>query len=235
MEHSLSDVPLVVLAGGKATRLGSLGRDCPKYLQPVTETKCFADFHLDWIREQGFSKIYFSLGYLAEAIREYLSKYEKEFELHFVEDGPVPLGTGGAIKKISSLIKEDCLALTYGDTILNLSCENMLKDFIASGQPASMSVLENNIEGHEANVLLARNSAIYNKNPAPLGAKHIDYGFLFLRTAYARGLSEKTSFDLAGALSELSRDSKLQAFEVQHRFWEIGSPEALDAFRKKFS
>src|SRR4051812_21605901 len=95
----VSQVPLLILAGGKATRLKHLSQNTPKYLMPVGD-RCFADIHLEWAAQQGFKDILLSLGHLSEQIQAHCGNGEKYgLTIKYLLDGDTPLGTGGALLK----------------------------------------------------------------------------------------------------------------------------------------
>ncbi|MCZ0970688.1 sugar phosphate nucleotidyltransferase [Streptomyces albulus] len=71
---------VVVLASGFATRLGPLAREVPKALQPVGN-ETFLDAMLTPLRGRGFRRFHFCLGYLADAVRSYLERWEGELEI----------------------------------------------------------------------------------------------------------------------------------------------------------
>jgi NDP-sugar pyrophosphorylase family protein len=132
---NIEDVPVLVLAGGLATRLGSLAQDMPKYLMPINETQCFADVHLDWLRKQGFRKVCLAIGKFGDQIKRHCGHGEKwGLEINYSEDGPVPMGTGGAVVQAIDRFSGDldalaypALCVTYGDTLLEFDVRDFLK------------------------------------------------------------------------------------------------------------
>jgi NDP-sugar pyrophosphorylase family protein len=229
----LSKIPLVILAGGKATRLGALSKDLPKYLMPVSATETFADVHLRWAFNMGFRKIILSVSYLADQVRKHVkdgSQYGLQVE--YIEDGAEPAGTGGALRPIKAKPPE-FFCLTYGDTLLNFSVRDCVTDFVASKKTAAITVLENKVPGHVANIRLNAANAYYDKkNPKP-DMHHIDYGFLAFRGEFLQKITDAGAQDLADPLHALSLEKDLFGFEVYERFWEIGSPEALSEFQAR--
>jgi NDP-sugar pyrophosphorylase family protein len=94
------DTPLVILAGGRATRLGPLSEDRPKSLVDVGLNQRFTDVQLAWASEQGFRDVVLSVGYRGKQIEEYCrdgSWYA--MRLRYAYDGAEPLGTGGAVRR----------------------------------------------------------------------------------------------------------------------------------------
>lgn len=60
--------PIVILAGGLATRLGSLSKATPKSLVLVNEEP-FIAHQLRLLKNQGFEKIVVCIGYLGSLIQ----------------------------------------------------------------------------------------------------------------------------------------------------------------------
>ncbi len=229
----LAQIPLVVLAGGKATRLGDLSKSLPKYLMPVSETETFADVHLKWAEQMGFRKVILSLGYLAEQVRKHVGdgcRYNLKIE--FIEDGPKPAGTAGALRPLKTWPLEH-YCLTYGDTLLNFSVSDFMLKFKQSGKTAAMTVLENTVPGHTANIRLNGEQAFYDKLCPKPDMRHIDYGFLAFKSSFLGLIPDEGVQDLALPLNLLSQKQDLFGYLVTERFWEIGSPQALSEFQAK--
>jgi NDP-sugar pyrophosphorylase family protein len=234
MVEELKNTPLLILAGGKGTRLKGLGVDTPKYLMPLDDKTCFADFHLHWAKSQGFSRVILSLGHLAEKIQKHCGQGERYgLEISYLLDGDEPLGTGGAVAKALS-IDFDILAITYGDTILGVEAKSLYRSLKNSNAQALMSIYENQVPGHRSNCHFNAPWVVYNKtNPNP-SWRHIDYGFLLMRRSAIQGFPTQTPLDLAEPLGTLSSQKLVLGSEITERFWEIGSPEALEEFREHF-
>ena len=64
--------PIVILAGGLATRLGSLSKKTPKSLIIVNEEPLIAH-QLRLLKSQGFERVILCIGYLGDLIRETVS------------------------------------------------------------------------------------------------------------------------------------------------------------------
>lgn len=100
---------VIILAGGKGTRLPDSARDIPKALVEV-RGKPMIDHLTRLLGSHGFSDLLFALGFRADMIIDYLDGRHE----YVVE--PEPLGTGGALKFASSDLNEPFLAMN-GDII----------------------------------------------------------------------------------------------------------------------
>ncbi len=96
------NLPVVIMAGGKGTRLKPLTNVIPKPLIPVGD-KTILEVIMDQFESIGCHKFYMSVNYKADMMRYYLSllnhKYDIEF---FMEDKP--LGTIGSVSLLKGII-----------------------------------------------------------------------------------------------------------------------------------
>lgn len=227
--------PVLILAGGKGTRLKELAKATPKYLMPIGGGRVFADLHLSWLKACGFSRVFLSIGYLGEQIRQYCQDGNKwNLSIEYLEDGDVPLGTGGAVKKALQFEFDD-LCVTYGDTLLNFDMASFLNEYFSSQAQAAMTIYKNDLKGHQCNMDYQEPFVVYDKIHPRTEWAYIDYGFLVLRRSFLSTFQEPEPFDLATPLMRASRCKQVLGFRVGEQFWEIGSPEALAAFQKRFS
>ena len=108
---------VVVMAGGKGTRIASVKSDVPKPMIPICG-KPILEWQVENLRNSGLTDITLVIGYMGHMIKEYFGDGEK-FGVkinYFVEDSP--LGTAGALFKMPELT-EDFLLLC-GDVILDV-------------------------------------------------------------------------------------------------------------------
>lgn len=108
---------VVIMAGGKGTRIASVKSDVPKPMIPICG-KPILEWQIENLKACGLTDITLVIGYLGHVIMDYFGNGEK-FGVkisYFVEDSP--LGTAGALFKMPELT-EDFLLLC-GDVILDV-------------------------------------------------------------------------------------------------------------------
>ena len=97
------DLPVVIMAGGKGTRLKPLTNVIPKPLVPVGD-KTILEIILDQFESIGCHKFYISVNYKANMMEYYLSQLEHQYDIDFfMEDKP--LGTIGSVSLLKDKIK----------------------------------------------------------------------------------------------------------------------------------
>lgn len=115
---------VVIMAGGKGTRISSVRNDVPK---PMIEIcgKPILEWQIENLKSCGLTDITLVVGYLGHVIQEYLgdgAKFGVKIK-YFVES--TPLGTAGALFKMPELT-EDFLLLC-GDIILDVDFNRFIE------------------------------------------------------------------------------------------------------------
>src|SRR5436305_3662054 len=126
--------PVCILAGGLGTRLGSHVRDTPKPLLEVAGEP-FLHHQLRLLAAHGAREIVLCVGYLGELIEERIGPARFGLTIAYSHDGPVPIGTLGAIRRAAPLLGGRFLVL-YGDTYLRIDYRAAVAAWSRSGLPA---------------------------------------------------------------------------------------------------
>lgn len=115
---------VVIMAGGKGTRLDPFTKILPKPMIPLGD-KPILEIIMEKFYEQGFSTFLISIGYKAEIIRLYFSENNsRPYEVKFIQEDK-PLGTAGAL----GLLKEEVdstFIVSNSDIIVELDYNHLL-------------------------------------------------------------------------------------------------------------
>jgi MurNAc alpha-1-phosphate uridylyltransferase len=218
----------VILAGGLATRLGELAKSTPKSLVPVAG-RPFLEHQLALLQRSGFTHVLLCIGHLGEKIREFAGD-GRRFGLHvdYSEDGPVPLGTAGALRSALGSLASEFL-VTYGDSYLPFDYSTPLQDLLAHPEASgTMAVYENRGRFDASNTEVRGDLVVrYEKASRDAALTHIDYGATALRRHVIVDLAPGIATGFDRVQSELSRAGKLRALLATERFYEVGSLAGL--------
>lgn len=116
---------VVIMAGGKGTRISELFPDIPKPMIPVCGVPVL-EREIVSLKAQGFTDIILTVGYKADVIMNYFSDGAK-FGVHieyFVEKQP--LGNAGALFQLKDKLTEDFLLLN-ADAMFNVDFNRFVK------------------------------------------------------------------------------------------------------------
>jgi NDP-sugar pyrophosphorylase family protein len=219
--------PIAVLAGGLATRMRPLTEQVPKALLEVADEP-FIAHQLRLFAREGIADVKLLVGYCWEQIARFVGDGGRfGVRVEYILDGPVLLGTGGAIRHALDRLASEFL-VTYCDSWLDAPYAPVVEAFRASGQPALMCVCRNDNRWDASNVEF-ENGIIrrYSKKLHLPEMHHIDWGLGMMkaRAVAARPIGEP--WDLAQLYEELANAGCLAGYEMTRRFYEIGSFEGL--------
>src|SRR3989338_10696574 len=127
MSHKLlpQETDVVILCGGKGTRLGSLTKETPKPLLNIGEVPFL--FHLlQRFQKEGFKRFILATYYLSEQFEDFACKYRKTFPNIKIIIEKIPMGTGGALRNaVANVESEDFVALN-GDVFVTQKLQPVL-------------------------------------------------------------------------------------------------------------
>ncbi len=132
---------LVVLCGGRGTRLGALTAETPKPLLPV-EGKPFLLYLLQEFQQEGFRRFLLSVHYRPERFEQFIGQYQEQIPgMELVEESE-PLGTGGALRRAVEAIQSPVFAAVNGDSWLDQPILPVLMEHSAAGRSFTAVAVE---------------------------------------------------------------------------------------------
>jgi dTDP-glucose pyrophosphorylase len=137
------NVPVVIMAGGKGTRLEPFTKILPKPLIPVND-KPIIEVIIDEFRRQGGKQYYLVLNFKAEMIEAYFSGVEKDYDLKYLRENEF-LGTAGGLKILNGAIIDDFI-VSNCDVIVKADFQQVIA--LHKNQKAAMTVLSS-IQHHK--------------------------------------------------------------------------------------
>lgn len=220
-------LPLVLLAGGLATRMKPETEKLPKSLLPVAG-RPFIAHQLALAVKNGVSEVVVCVGHLGEMIEGYVGDGAAfGINARYSCDGEKPLGTGGATLKASQLINGPFFVM-YGDSYLTVDYRAVADAYVGSGKRGLMTVYKNCGLWDDSNAVFADGRvSVYSKRRKVPGMDYIDYGLCVLSGDALDGWKPGGAFDLADVYERLAQSGELAGYEARERFFEIGSPAGL--------
>lgn len=223
--------PVVILAGGLATRLYPITENIPKSLVEVAG-KPFILHQLELLSHQGISRVVLCVGHLGEQIVALLGDGQAfGLNIRYSFDGTVLVGTGGAIQQALPLLDETFFVL-YGDSYITCDYKAVYESFLESKQMGMMTIYRNESLWDKSNIIFENGTILkYDKNNYSSDMHFIDYGLSILRSDVFTSRPVGQRFDLADIYRHMVAEKQMAGFEVFTRFYEIGSHMGLEETR----
>ncbi len=112
---------VVILAGGRGSRLAPATDTCPKPMIPLANRPM-----IEYIFEKlpdSVKTVYVTIYHLSERLRNYLENGKFRFKIEMIEEDK-PLGTGGALKHLKNRLNSDFFVIN-GDVISSINFSDM--------------------------------------------------------------------------------------------------------------
>lgn len=227
----LEDLQIVILAGGLATRLGTIAKTRPKSMVLI-KNRPFLEHQIRSLKAKGIHNIVLCTGHLGEQISDYFGNGEKFGVKIAYSLEKTPLGTAGALKNAEDLLSDTFMTI-YGDSYLSLDFDRILKFFESYDRLALMTVYRNFDRYDKSNtaidgIMVKKYSKTDKREPMD----YIDYGANIFRKEVLGLVPSGRFYSLEELFTRLVGSGQMLAYEVKERFYEIGSPSGLAEFEK---
>jgi D-glycero-alpha-D-manno-heptose 1-phosphate guanylyltransferase len=213
---------VLILAGGRGTRLRGLHDGIPKPMIPVAG-RPFLDYQIDFWRAQGADDIIVSAGHLAPVIARFLDARPAARLL--LEHAP--LGTGGAVRHALSLPEiSDPFLVANGDSLLIAPLDALWH--LTPTDSAAIAALESPDTSRFGALEFDPSARLLAFAEKRSGSGWINAGvYGFRRHAVAAFPEGPSSLETQVFPGLLARGGVIRVVPVRGDFIDIGTPESL--------
>ncbi len=211
------NIPAIIMAGGKGTRLKPITNIIPKALIPIGE-KPIIELIIDKLSETGVKNFFISVNYKKDIIKQYFQQHEKTYNITFIEEDK-PLGTGGSLYLLKNKLQgtffvSNCDILIDQDLreVYRYHQENQNELTIISAlkhYPIPYGTLETGEEG-----------VLKNMKEKPELTFQVNTGMYILEPHLLGEIPENTFFHITWLIEKIQkRNGKVGVFPVSERSW----------------
>lgn len=216
---------VVLMAGGRGTRLAPLTHTLPKPMIPVGGTPLLESIICNFVK-QGFHRFFLSVNYKADIIRNHFGDGHRfDAEIRYIEEDK-PLGTGGALSLLPEHPTQPLIVMN-GDILTALPFSQLIDFHQQNGADGTMCVREHQIQvpygvvrtsGINLRAIVEKperrffvNTGIYTLNPDALDL-----------------VPKDTAYGMTDLFSDLVRQSKKTVvFPIREYWMDIGQHSDL--------
>jgi len=216
---------VVIMAGGRGSRLSPLTNDCPKPMLKISG-KPMLESLLEKCIEAGLRKFFISVNYLKDMIIDYFGDGSKwGVSIVYLEENK-PLGTAGSLNLISEHLVDPMFVLN-ADVLTRVDFKNLLRFHLEEAAEATICVREISTKIPYGVVELASNeiTAIQEK---PEISHFVNAGIYVINPSFLEFIPSNQFFDMPDLINTaLINNKKVRAFPV-HEYWlDVGLPETF--------
>lgn len=216
---------MVIMAGGKGTRLRPHTENCPK---PMLEVggKPMLEHIIDRAKADGFHRFVISLCYLGHMIEDHFgdgSKFGVSVEYLREES---PLGTAGSLSLLHGR-PELPFIVTNGDVLTDIHYNELLDFHVRHHAAATMAVRQHEIQ-NQFGVVRTKGVEIEGFEEKPVYRSHINAGIYVLNPDVMSHLEYKRHCDMPALFERIKESAGRTIVYPMHEPWlDVGRPEDL--------
>ena len=231
-KKNLRGVPVVVMAGGKGTRLYPYTKILPKPLIPVGETP-IVERIINAYMEYGIDKFYMTVNYKKGMIRSYFADVDSEYELIYVEEDK-PLGTGGSIKLIEDSFDKP-LFITNCDALILADYSDIYDFHIKSGNDITIVSALKNITVPYGVLHSGDNGILLSMEEKPKLSYFINTGMYIINPETIRLIPDDTMYHMTHLVEDvMKRGGKAGTYPIsEDSFLDMGEFDEMRRMEEK--
>lgn len=213
--ETISDIPVVILCGGKGTRLGQAA-DLPKPLVQVGDMPIIQHV-VEIFARQGSTKFVLAAGYRWTEVNEWADRYQNsgsEIELSVIDTG-LETETAGRVEAVKPLLNGDRFFLTYADGVGNVDLQNLIDFHLASQSTATITVVRPHLQFGVA--MMNDQNQISGFHEKPRSEQWMNGGFMLLEPSVFESLVAPKPLE-DDTLERLASSGQLSGFKHEG-FW----------------
>lgn len=213
---------VVIMAGGKGTRLLPHTQDCPKPLLPVNG-KPMLEHIVTRCQAEGFERIVLAVHYLGHMIEDYFGDGRRwQVQIDYLRENS-PLGTAGALDLLQPRPDVPFL-VSNGDVLTDIRYGELLDFHCRHEATATMAVRLHEWQ-HPFGVVRTKGVDIVGFEEKPITRSHINAGIYVLDPAALGVLQRGEPCDMPTLFSRLQQSAARTIVYPMHEPWlDVGRP-----------
>lgn len=224
--RSYLPVDVVIMAGGKGSRLRPLTETTPKPLLNVGD-KPILEHNINRLTLYGIDDFWISVNYLGSQIENYFGNGNgKNVNIEYVWENE-PLGTIGSVSKINNLI-HDYVLVTNSDILTNINYEEFFLKFREEDSDFAVVTIPYKVVVPYA-VLETSNNHVINFKEKPTYTYYSNAGIYLMKKEVLSRVPKDSYYDMTDLMENLISDGKKILSYPFIGYWlDIGKKEDYD-------
>ena len=232
--HNLKGVPVIIMAGGKGTRLYPYTKILPKPLIPIGDVPIIERI-INSFCEYNVNNFYIPVNYKKGMIKSYFNDLAPNYSITYIEEDK-PLGTAGSLKLINRNF--DCpVIVTNCDILIDADYADIYKYHRESGNKLTIVSALKKITVPYGVLNTGKNGVIKSMEEKPSLSYFVNTGMYILEPDILSRIPDDTFFhmtDLADLL--MKNQQQVGMYPVsEEAFLDMGELEEMSRMEEKLS
>lgn len=226
----------MILAAGRGTRLGALGRRTPKILVDIDGEPLLAR-QIRYLRRGGVERIVLNAHHLADQVKHFVHTHPDSGSIEVLVE-PRLLGTAGGVLNALPRLGDAPFAVLYGDVLIDESVGSLAQAHRRSEAHATIAVYRSEDIAGKGTVTVSEDGFVAQfeeKTAARAGGDvYVNAGLYVVDPEFLAGLSKGVPLDFGHDVfpDALAKGEPIGAHVLDSPVLDIGTPAALQLARR---
>ncbi|MGN0141609.1 MAG: nucleotidyltransferase family protein [Roseburia sp.] len=231
---TLEDVSVVIMAGGKGTRLYPYTKILPKPLIPIGDIPIMERI-IDKFRDFGVKDFYATVNYRKSMIKAYFAENTTDYEIRYVEEDK-PLGTAGSLGLIQDKLEQP-FVVTNCDILIHADYGDIYRYHKESGNELTIVTALKNIVVPYGVVHSSENGVIQSMEEKPKMSYFVNTGMYILNPSLLEEIPKDTFFHMTNLADKLLAEGrKVGMYPIsEDSFLDMGEFEEMHRMEEKLN
>lgn len=228
------NVPVVIMAGGKGTRLYPYTQILPKPLIPIGE-KTITEHIMSRFEEYGCRHFDMIVNYKKHFIKSYFQDNEIEKDVCFIEEEEY-WGTGGGLKLLEGKYKETFF-MTNCDILIEEDYAKILEYHKESNNIITMVCVEKNMVIPYGTVDVSDDGQVISLKEKPSLSFVTNTGFYIIEPEFLNMIPDNTFIHITDVIQDcINKKKKVGVYKIAEEKWlDMGQLEELEKMKQKLN
>ena len=226
------NIPVVINAGGKGTRLDPFTRVLPKPLIPVGELPIIEHIMRGFI-DYGCNEFHTIVNYKKQLIKSFFSESERQYDISFYDEKE-PLGTGGGLSLLKGKLHETFF-FTNCDILLRSNFESIYRFHKEHNNMITMVCAYKNFVVPYGVVSMGENGQILEMREKPEMSFLTNTGVYIVEPEVLEDIEDNVSIGFPDIIEKQKAKGKnVAVYPISENEWlDMGQLPELEQMRKK--
>lgn len=234
IEANLCDVPVVIMAGGKGTRLYPYTKILPKPLIPIGDVPIMERI-IGKFRDVGAKDFYATVNYRKSMIKSYFNDQVTDYNICYVEESK-PLGTAGSLTLLPEKFDKPFI-VTNCDILIHADYNDIYKYHMESGNELTIVSALKNIVVPYGVIHSSENGTIESMEEKPKLSYFVNTGMYILNPELVDDIPQDEFFHMTHLADKLmSQGRRVGMYPIsEDSFLDMGEFEEMHRMEEKLN
>lgn len=228
------DIQVVIMAGGRGTRLYPYTQILPKPLIPIGD-KTITEHIMERFEEYGCNRFTMIVNYKKNFIKSYFEDNEKNRTIKFIEENEF-LGTGGGLKLLNGKV-DNTFFMTNCDILIEDDYSKILEYHKLNKNIVTMVCAVKNVVIPYGTVEVSEEGRILGLKEKPELSFITNTGFYVLEPEFINYIPENTFIHITDIIQKCIDEGKnVGVYKISEEQWlDMGQWEELERMKEKLN